>query len=258
MTLNIIKLIICSFLFVNTLSFANEIALCKIFYMRMIYDEEMKNFEDRLNAWKEHKQECSSKGAYKLYLADLYYTHGFFQEALSILESEILTADYDTREHKKLLCGVYHDIGYLGKLKTLATELITEYPDWCGGYICKGHLYYREKKWQESMNNYAYSTILDSSHAGIFLRLTMIAYELENHENAVDYYEIALNIESIRALASCEASGMAAISSIKIGRLPFAKYILENQLFVHESRPDYEWFQKAKLYYERELEKTQG
>ena len=258
MTLNIIKLIICSFLFVNTLSFANEIALCKILYMRIIYNGKIKNFEDRLNAWKEHEQECSSKGAYKLYLADLYYTHGFFQEALSILEPEILTAEYDTREHKKMLCGLYHDIGYLDKLKILATELITEYPDWCGGYICKGHLYYREKNWQEAMNSYAYSTILDSSYAGIFLRLTFIAYELENYKKAVDYYTIALNMEPSIASAFCEISGMAIISSVKSGMLPFAKDIIKNQQLAHENALDCEFFQKAKRYYEREFEKTKG
>ena len=161
MICNIIKLIICSFLFASTLSFANEIALCKVFYMNLFKGQKIKNFEEKLSVWKEYEQRCSGKGAYKLYLADLYSVYNYFQEALNILEPEILTADYDTREHKKLLCGVYHDMGYLDKLKSLAEELIEKYPNWHGGYACQGHLYYREKKWQKAMNSYEYSTILN-------------------------------------------------------------------------------------------------
>ena len=258
MTLNIIKLIIYGVLFASTLSFANEIALCKIFYTKMFKDEKTDIFEDTLNIWKKYEQRCSAEGAYKLYLADLYSVYNHFQEALNILESEILTAEYDTREHKKLLCGVYHDIGYLDKLKTLAEELIEKYPNWHGGYACQGHLHYREKNWQEAMNSYEYSTILDSSHACIFLRLAIIAYELENYKKTVDYYTIALNIDPVRALTSRKVSAMAAIASVKIGRLALAKSTLYNQEVAHKDIHEYEWFQKAKRYYERELEKTQG
>ena len=258
MILNIVKLIIFGFLFASALSFANEIALCKTFYMNILYDKEIKNFEDRLNAWKEHEQECSSKGAYKLYLADLYYTHGFFQEALNILESEILTTEYDIREHQKLLCAVYHEIGYVDKLKILTKELIAEYPDWCGGYICQGHLYSKEKNWQAAMNNYAYSTVLNSSYVDTFLRLTVVAYELENYRKSAEYYIIATSIEPIRALTSCKASAIAIISGVKSGMLSLAKDVIEKQQLDHENTAEYELFQKAKLYYEQELEKTKG
>ena len=258
MTLNIIKLIIYGVLFASTLSFANEIALCKIFYTKMFKDEKTDIFEDTLNIWKKYEQRCSGEGAYKLYLADLYGVYNHFQEALNILESEILTAEYDTREHKKLLCTVYHDMGYLDKLKALAEELIEKYPNWYGGYVCQGHLYTEEHKLQEAMNSYEYSTILDSSHACIFLRLAIIAYELDNYKKTVDYYTIALNIEPVRALTSRKVSAMAAIASVKIGKLALAKSTLYNQEVAHKDIHEYEWFQKAKRYYERELEKTQG
>ena len=258
MICNIIKLIICSFLFVNTLSFANEMALCRIFYQSMYNDHKLTSFEDRLNAWKEYEQRCSSKGAYKLYLANLYYENHYFKEAIDILESEILTAEYDTRKHKKFLCGMYSSIEHLDKLNALAEELIEKYPTWYGGYVCQGHLYYEEKKWQAAMNSYEYSTTIDSSHAGIFLRLAVIAYELENYKKTVDYYTIALHIESRRAIACQEVSAMAAIASVKMGEFLFAKDILEYQQLSHKDIHEYEWFQKAKRYYERELKETKG
>ena len=258
MILNIVKLIIYGLLFASTLSFANEIALCEIFYHSILSDQKITSFKDRLNAWKEYEQRCSGNGAYKLYLSDLYYTNGYLQEALDILEPEVLTAEYDTREHKKFLCGIYSSIGYLDKLNLLATELIEKYPTWCGGYVCQGHLYYEEQKWQEAMNSYAYSTTLDSSHAGIFLRLAVIAYELENYKKTVEYYKIALNIEPIRAVVCRKISAMAAISSVKIGMSSFAKDIIEKQQLSHKDIHEYEWFQKAKRYYERELNETKG
>ena len=256
MILNIVKLIICGSLFASTLSFANEIALCKIFYTKMFKDQKTDIFEDTLNAWKKYEQRCSGEGAYKLYLADLYCIYDHFQEALNILESEILTAKYDTREHKKLLCAVYDEIGHLDKLKTLAEELIEKYPNWYGGYVCQGHFYSEKQKLQEAMNSYEYSTILDSSHAGIFLRLAVIAYELENYKKTVDYYTIALNIDPRRALIHYQASAMAAIASVKIGKLALAKSTLYNQEVAHKDIHEYEWFQKAKRYYERELKET--
>ena len=88
------------------------------------------------------------------------------------------------------------------------------------------------------------------------MRLAEIAYELENYKKTVDYYTIALNIEPVRALASCQVSAMAAISSVKIGKLSLAKDTLDNQELVDEDIHEYEWFQKAKRYYERELKET--
>lgn len=229
-------------------------SICRIKSFEIDSDTSL-NTEKKIKAWKLYKNICSKNGSYQLLLADTYTADENYKAAKEILENAIQNATYDTRYHKSHLHEVYLQLGETDRSIDLAASIVTDYPDFDGGYKCFGVNFYVQQNWVKAKKLLELAVLLNNKNYYAYQLLTRVSYELKEHDKVHLYYEKAFAINPFITLL--DRSSSLSILAVYIYERNFeeARSMITQLLEFDPTIKDNDKFINLQKCYENELKK---
>lgn len=213
----------------------------------VLYATAFESHEERINAWRSKEKECAGTGLFEARLAALYQAAGEHQKAIELVNASIGFGEV----YRKQLLLVRSESSYileqLPQARADAERLVTEYPDWEGGYFVLGQVNLAEKRYEEAVENYDAVNRLGRM-ANAYSMLAIAHYYLKNYTKSVESMQYAVSMSQGEELGNSLPVVAASYSLIHLGYLDKAlAFLQEHQAVVPESKDNLHFIRVAKF-----------
>jgi tetratricopeptide (TPR) repeat protein len=203
-------------------------------------------FESRIKEWNKYEQQCSHNGRYQKWLADIYISHGRFNQATAYLKSFVNESSFDNREHMLFYVGLLIQLGDFQESRALIDKLIKEHCNWHGGYFLRGMHYYEQKQYNESEEYFQLALDKKPDDHDSMAWLSHIYYIQKKYDKVLFYFNNAMKHDYFATLLKINPSLSAAAVLLRYNHHEDLNKLLSELEKVHKDIEKYSAYRQIK------------
>ena len=213
---------------------------CNAEFAKILNQGDSFDIKGKIHNLEELADACKGTGKYEGGLAKLYSLSGNNEKALKILGAAI---ENKLPYEKELKLGYFDALfrrEMLNDADNYAIKLISEYPDWYGGYLSLGQVKLVNEEYADAIKNLKKSIELNEVPSAHIL-LVIAYFNIEDYRQSAISMQKAIKLD-IDSLTHTQAICAASYSLLELGYKAEAKDLLVKHLRVNpdaESSPEY-------------------
>lgn len=217
---------------------------CNVEFAKIINQGDSFDIKQKIQKVEEKlSKTCEGTGQYEGGLAKLYSLSGNNDKALKILNTAI---ENKLPYEKELKLG-YFDVlirqEALNEANSYANKLISEYPNWYGGYISLGQLKLINEEYAEAVKYLTKSNEINELPSAYIL-LVIAYFNLEDYRQSAISMQKAIKLD-MDSLSHTQAVCAASYSLLELGYQAEAKDLLIKHLKVNPTAKNSAEYKKA-------------